>query len=172
MAPCSRCEQRGFTCLVAKDSSRCSRCINAGGSVKCDVHGPSEESWRSLERAEKKLDDEWIATQERLLALQSKLLRLDKQRQMFRKRAAEMLRRGLKSLDELDAAEEAERLAAERPPVVKDTPPLTEPYEPGSFGEMDPAVIEALSADFDPSDPFWATLDFDGGTRPVEQRSH
>ena len=69
MAPCSRYEQRGFTCLVVKDSSRYSRYIQAGGSVQCHVHGPSEESWRSLERAEKKLDDEWTATQERLLAL-------------------------------------------------------------------------------------------------------
>ena len=79
-----------------------------------------------------------------------------------------MLRRGLKSLDELDATEEAERLAAERPPVVEDTPPLTNPSEPGSFGEIDPSVIVALSADFDPSNPFWATLDFDGRTRLVE----
>ena len=87
---------------------------------------------------------------------------------MFRKRAVEMLRRRLKSLDELDATEEAERLTAERPPVVEDTPLLTNPSEPGSFGEIDPSVIVALSADFDPSNPFWATLDFDGRTRPVE----
>ena len=58
MAPCSRYEQRSFTCLVARDSSRYSRCIKARGSVKYDVYSLSEESWRSLERAEKKLDDE------------------------------------------------------------------------------------------------------------------
>ena len=73
---------------------------------------------------------------------------------MFRKRAIERLRRGLKSLDELDTTEEAERLTAERPPIVEDTPLLTKPSEPGSFGKIDPAVIEALSADFDPSNPF------------------
>ena len=69
MAPCSRYEQRGFTCLVAKDSSRYSRYIKASSPVKYDVYSPSEESWRSLEKAEKKLDDKWTATQERLLAL-------------------------------------------------------------------------------------------------------
>ena len=73
---------------------------------------------------------------------------------MFRKRTIEILRRRLKSLDELDTTEEAERLTAERPPVVEDTPLLTKPSKPGSFGEINPAVIEALSADFDPSNPF------------------
>ena len=65
-----------------------------------------------------------------------------------------MLRRRLKSLDELDTTEEAERLTAERPPIVGDTPPPTKSPEPGSFGKIDPAVIEALSTEFDPSDPF------------------
>ena len=87
---------------------------------------------------------------------------------MFRKRTIEILRRGLKSLDELDATEEAERLTAEKPSIVEDTPLLTKPSKPGSFSKIDPAVIEALSADFDPSNPFWATLDFDGRTRLVE----
>ena len=73
---------------------------------------------------------------------------------MFRKRTIEILRRGLKSLDELDTTEEAERLTAERSPIIEDTPLLTKPSKPGSFGEINPAVIEALSADFDPSNPF------------------
>ena len=73
---------------------------------------------------------------------------------MFRKRTIEILRRRLKSLDELDTTEEAERLAAERPPIVEATPLLTKPSKPGSFGKIDPAVIEALSADFDPSNTF------------------
>ena len=73
---------------------------------------------------------------------------------MFRKRTIEILRRGLKSLDELDTTEKAERLTAERPPIVEDTPLLTKPSEPGSFGKIDLAVIEALSIDFDPFNPF------------------
>ena len=73
---------------------------------------------------------------------------------MFRKRTIEILRRGLKSLDELNTTEEAERLTAERPPIVEDTPLLTKPSEPGSFGKIDLAVIEALSIDFDPFNPF------------------
>ncbi len=123
------------------------------------------------------MDKEWEEAQAHLLELQSKLLRLDKQRRMFRKRAADMLRRGLSSLDELDAAEEAERLAAESPPVLE-APPPTDSSEPGSYGEMDPGVAEALSGDFDPNHPFWASLGdlgFDGGTSqlgPEPQVSH
>ena len=73
---------------------------------------------------------------------------------MFRKRAVEILRRGLKSLNKLDTTEEAERLTAENSPIIEDTPPLTIPSEPGFLGKIDPAVIEALSSDFDPSNPF------------------
>lgn len=70
---------------------------------------------------------------------------------MFRARAADMLRRGLRSLDELDAAEEAERVAAKKEgnaPVV----PFSEPIDL-SNPEFDPALVASL-ADFDPSDPF------------------
>ena len=87
---------------------------------------------------------------------------------MFRKRTIEILRRRLKSLDELDTTEEAERLTAERPPIIGDTLLLTGLPELGSFREIDPAVIEALSTNFDPSNPFWATLDFGSRTRLIE----
>ena len=75
---------------------------------------------------------------------------------MFRKRAAEILRRGLKSLEELDATEESERLiAVPIVPVVEGKNPFPNgSSEPGSLSVMDSAVIEALSASFDPSDSF------------------
>jgi hypothetical protein len=43
----------------------------------------------------------------------ARLARLRKQRKFLKSRARDMLRRGLKSLDELDKAEERERLEAE-----------------------------------------------------------
>ena len=60
-----------------------------------------------LKREEERLDRE----EEETL---SKLLRLRKQKRLIRTRGKDMLRRGLKTLDELDAAEEAERAAAKR----------------------------------------------------------
>lgn len=71
---------------------------------------------------------------------------------MFRKRAAEMLRRGLSSLDELDVAEEKERLdqaATEQVTESLEVPPL------------DSDLLAAVS-DFNPSNPFWADLGFLG----------
>ena len=67
-----------------------------------------------------------------------------------------MLRRGLKSLEELDAAKEVERLS------VVSIEPLTRnedsfpnnPPEPGSYSIMDSTIVKALSADFNPSNPF------------------
>ena len=77
MAPYSRYKNRGLTCLVAPNSARYSRCIKASRLVKYNILGPSAESWRSLKREESKLNNEWRATQEQLLSLQAKLLRLN-----------------------------------------------------------------------------------------------
>jgi fatty acid/phospholipid biosynthesis enzyme len=60
-----------------------------------------------LEKEEERLDRE----EEETLA---KLLRLRKQKRLIRTRGKDMLRRGLKTLDELEAAEEADRVAAEK----------------------------------------------------------
>ena len=75
---------------------------------------------------------------------------------MFRKRTAEILRRGLKLLNELNTAKEAERLlVVPIEPLVKNENSLpNSPSEPGSYNIIDLAVVEALSANFDPSDPF------------------
>jgi hypothetical protein len=156
MPSCSRCERRGTECRVAKDSARCAECILAGGNVKCDVLGPSSSEWAALERAENKIVDEVKQAEEaqaqlflRLHEQQTKLLRLRKQQEYFRNRAAEMLRRGLKSMDELDAAEAADRLALGQSTPKSITPPVLfdehfEPFSPppGFFDDF--ALSEIL----------------------------
>ena len=163
MSPCTRCQKKGTKCYVTSSSLRCAKCIKAGGGVKCNVYGPLPSEWALLDREESKLDASLRKTQEEqqqlfshLAELQAKILRLNKQREMFRARAAEMLRRGLKSLDELDAVEEAERLAEVQTPVETD-PPTSEAPDP--YDSLDPELAAALAA-YDPSDPLWASLDF------------
>ena len=70
---------------------------------------------------------------------------------MFRKRAIEMLRRGLKSLNELEAVEERERLAAEAS-VPSPTPILEAPRDFYNL-PFNPALVESL-INFDSTDPF------------------
>ena len=59
-----------------------------------------------------------------------------------------MLRYGLKTLDKLDTTKEAERLTAENPPKTDRSSSLNNP------NPIDLAILEALSSNFDPSDPF------------------
>ncbi|ELR03271.1 hypothetical protein GMDG_08893, partial [Pseudogymnoascus destructans 20631-21] len=108
MDSCSNCVRRNITCVSSpNDSRRCAECVRRNLKEKCDCMGPEHPDWVKLEREEDRLDRE----EEETL---SKLLRLRKQKRLIRTRGKDMLRRGLKTLDELDAAEEAERVAAEK----------------------------------------------------------
>ena len=76
-----------------------------------------------------------------------------------------MARRGLKFLDELDAAEEKERKEKETAQAAQTTDMSVPTAEP----TLDPDLAAALGA-YDPSsDPFWATLGFDGETPQASQ---
>jgi len=105
MPPCSRCEKKELKCVVSDDSRRCGECVRT--NARCDAGGPSTSEWEKLEREERRLQEE----EEEAMA---KILRLRKQQRLFRSRAKDMLRRGLKTMDELDEAEEKERAAAEQ----------------------------------------------------------
>ena len=64
-----------------------------------------------------------------------------------------MLRCGLKSLEELDATKEAERLSMVFIEPLARNKDSNNPSEPSSCGIMDLIIIEAFSTDFNPSDP-------------------
>jgi len=194
MPSCSRCLRQKEVCCVSADSERCAHCILAGGNVQCDVWGPTPSEWVKLEKTEKELADDLRLAEEaqqrlmnHLFEAQAKVLRIRKQREMFRARASEMLRRGFKSLRDLEATEDKERLAEEGERLVTEqaqsegeasalADPAALPDPP-----MDPDLAEAL-ATYDPSNPFWigagfpgvadaGWADFDGGTSSTTQGS-
>jgi len=153
MDSCSNCVRRNVTCVSSPaDSRKCAECVRR--RLKCDCVGPEHPDWVKLEREEERLDRE----EEETLA---KLLRLRKQKRLIRTRGKDMLRRGLKTLDELDAAEEAERVAAER---LAQNPPSVESFLP-------PGLIFDEALPGPPSPSFWAYLvaeaDADGARTPV-----
>ncbi len=89
--------------------------------TQCDVWGPTTQQQAVLEHEEQKLEDKQEAAQEsqrklleHLSQSQAKLQQLNKQRKLLKTRVAEMLCRGLKSLDELDALEQKEKEEAEK----------------------------------------------------------
>ena len=77
---------------------------------------------------------------------------------MFRKRITKILYYSLKSLEELDTIKEVERLSIVSTEPLARTEDSNDPSEPGSCGIIDLTIVEALSADFNPSDPFWFSL--------------
>jgi len=131
MSPCSLCSKHDRKCIISDDGSRCSECTRRG--KKCDAKGPSLADWEALDREENRLRREREETSTLLmesvaktsaLLMESvtkvqeaaaKLQRLEKTQRLWKTRAKEMLRRGLKTMDELDAAEEAERASVPAP---------------------------------------------------------
>lgn len=145
-SPCTRCELHQLECRVVEGTNRCGCCVKAG--TKCDVYGPSVADWEALEREEQRLETERRETL-------SKLRRLDTQQRSLRNRAGAMLRRGLKTLDELDAVEENERLENERMEKEKsDAAAVVASTDSPFFDVLDPSLsmlsdvdLEALLAD-------------------------
>ncbi|RAL67223.1 hypothetical protein DID88_007998 [Monilinia fructigena] len=121
-------------------------CIRS--SKKCDVQGPSESDWESLSRQKERLDQE----EEDAMA---KILRLRKQKSFLLKRESEMLRRGLRALDELVEAEEKERLEKEKiekERVEEETANVdaaSAPIGSSSFDFFDPSLPELSDADLE-----------------------
>jgi len=108
MPQCSRCSHRGFLCKVGKEFSRCVECVRS--STKCDCRGLFNVEWRFLKQQEDALEEKMRLTIVRANELHQELReqyarmeRLRKQKKSLKERGSEMLRRGIQSLDELDA---------------------------------------------------------------------
>src|SRR5438046_3449048 len=104
MTPCSNCAWNNLNCIGSKDSSQCSNCISA--KKTCDSAPITPKQWESLAREERRLQQE----EEEAMA---KILQLCKQQQRLKSKGKDMLRRGLKTMDELKEAEEREWLEAQ-----------------------------------------------------------
>jgi hypothetical protein len=107
MSPCLYCEKHKKKCIVASDSSRCSEyvCLKR----KCDIEGPSASDWYNIDLLKERLEREAEETAQLIVTVAAKLARIQKQQQLLRTRAQDMLRRSLKSLDKLDKVEAKEK---------------------------------------------------------------
>jgi len=152
MPSCSRCDRQGLSCVVSLNTVRCGECVRS--KMKCDVSGPTPNDWEKLKKEEERLEAEEEAAALQEQEAFARRMRLRKMQKSLRTRAAEMLRRGLRTLDELDAAEEAERVA---------TAKITVPTGDFDFPEipLDPVEAEA----------FWASLDSGGEKLQASQGS-
>jgi hypothetical protein len=116
MFPCSGCEKRNLKCVVSdkESSGRCSECVLRG--VSCDVEGIPVGEWRALELETDRLEREkaiafsQIGAAQRLMSENlARLQRLERQEKFLKSKGKDMVRRGLKTLDELEEVEEKER---------------------------------------------------------------
>jgi hypothetical protein len=81
----------------------------------CDVEAPSSAKWDTLEKAKNKLEAtteaaemEFITISAVAAEISARLARLHYQRKLLKRQGAEMLWRGVSSLNELEALEERE----------------------------------------------------------------
>jgi hypothetical protein len=163
MSPCTNCEKHGRTCVVLNEKSKkCSECVRRGQS--CDVVGHSPGEWASLRREQDRLKFERDAAFATAMEGLARVQRLEKQQELLKKRGAEMIRRGFQTLDELEETEERERKEREEAVLQEQRAQATV-----TSNSADPSGDPLADLGIDPSDPFWATLDFGGGTPQASQ---
>jgi hypothetical protein len=126
MPSCDSCRRRGLECVVAEGKERCAECVSAG-YTSCNPGGNSAAAcWSFLSilltvrfllisfidervvREKDRLSRERAAAEEDLERAMAKLQRIRRQEKFLREKAAEMIRRGVESLDELDSQERIE----------------------------------------------------------------
>jgi hypothetical protein len=100
MEPCSNCVRHNCTCVSSGDSDRYAEYVRR--SIKYNQGSFDLSGFNTIQKEEERLERE----EEEAI---TKILRLRKQRQSLKTRTRELLRRGLKSLDELDKVEAKER---------------------------------------------------------------
>ena len=154
MPPCSYCERNSRKCIVSEESSsKCSECVRRG--ERCDVEGPSLDDMESVLRETERLQRE----EEEAMA---KILRLRKQQRRLQTKAKELIRRGLKTMDELEAVEEKEKqMETER---AANEAASTQVHGPAA--EADP--FAGIEIPLLPPE-VWANWDFAGETPQASQ---
>ncbi|KAM0301109.1 hypothetical protein ACHAO8_011628 [Botrytis cinerea] len=136
--PCDCCSRAERLCIVNTDLSlRCAGCVySKKGRYRA---GPAMPTiYESIEQQQERLRQQ----EEEAMA---KILRLRKQQEFLRNREKEMIRRDLRTLEELDLAEENERLEKEKlekERAKKETATAVTTSIPNgsSFGFFDPSL--------------------------------
>jgi hypothetical protein len=159
MLPCSSCERNNRSCVLSSEegSGRCSECVRRG--VKCDVEGIPVGDWRSLAREEARLKAEEAAAFQLMRDSMARVERLKKQQEFLKKKGVDMLRRGLRTMDELEAVEEREKQEGEE--RARREAATTVPDQPAP----DPYDFDALALD----QAFWAEMGSAGGNSQASQ---
>lgn len=159
MSPCSSRQSYGRTRVVMNEKSKkCGERVRRG--QYCDVVSHSLGEQAQLQREQDRLKLERDAAFAEAMDGLARVQRLEKQQELLKKRGAEMIRRGIQTVDELEEIEEQERREKEdamwREQQVRATI--------ASGSDISGDLVDLVDLNFDPSDPFWATWDFTSGT--------
>jgi hypothetical protein len=106
---CLNCKRGNKKCLVSdkENSSCCFECVLRGAS--CDVEGVLVGEWRALEAEEACIKAEKETAFRLVCENMSCIKRFERQQEFLKSKGKDMVRRGLKTLDKLEKAEERER---------------------------------------------------------------
>ena len=106
---CSSYERRNKRCLVSdkENSGRCSECVLRGAS--CDVEGVLVSEQRVLEAEEACIKAKKETAFRLVCENMSCIERLEKQQEFLKSKGRDIVRRGLKTLNELEEVKEKER---------------------------------------------------------------
>jgi len=154
---CLRCRRMNLACTMLDGVARCSNCVRANRPI-CNRVPFLESDFEKLDREQAKLDADFLATQERILAAQAeqtnswaKLARLEKLRYDLATKKGALINNSLQSLEDF----EREELLGQHPATAAGVSLETSVGPPGqsldclALGALDcaePAFSEAAFA--------------------------
>jgi len=160
LAPCTCCYHKTLPCKLLNGSKKCGECRRA--NVTCDIDPPTDAQWDRMKTAENAIKEELqkaredqreaFARQREALARQT---RLERQQEVLKDRIAEMWRRDLNSLEELEEIERFEAAVRERVNTNAHAAPVPDPFDfPANEDYLDPGKLASLAAfAVGPADP-------------------
>jgi hypothetical protein len=101
MPPCDRCMLKDLKCIKHATSHYCSECKRS--NHRCSSIAPSVQDWDNLDKEQKRIQSDRAKALADAQEALARVARLDKQQELLKTRGGEMLSRGLRSLDELEA---------------------------------------------------------------------
>ena len=121
--PCSRCAQQKVECRRILGAKKCGNCTRRG--CKCDVQDVTAPQFERIDKERQRIKSEIRQSREAMEAAMARWKRFERLQESLEEREAELIRRGLDNIEELERVEAEEKAASSLASAPSPLDPIT-----------------------------------------------